>query len=117
MAVLYVLAGTLHFVITPRYMAIMPPYLPAHHALVLISGGAEIAGGFGVLSPSPVLRRIAAWGIVALLIAVLPANVYMLTGHQNFPGIRVWIAWLRLPLQLPLIYWAWRYTKDVRPIP
>lgn len=110
MGALYISAGVLHFLITPRYMAIMPPYLPAHRALVLISGAAEIAGGIGVLTPVPTIRRAAAWGLVALLIAVLPANIYMITGHANFPNIPTFIGWLRLPLQLPLIYWAWRYT-------
>ena len=112
MGALYIAAGTLHFLITRRYMAIMPPYLPAHRTLVLVSGAAEIAGGFGVLAPIPAVRRSAAWGLVALLVAVMPANIYMVTGHENFPNIPVWIGWLRLPLQLPLIYWAWIYTRN-----
>jgi uncharacterized membrane protein len=113
MGILYVAAGTLHFLITRRYMAITPPYLPAHRALVLISGAAEIAGGLGVLAPVPILRRAAAWGLVALLIAVFPANLYMVTGHANFPDIPAFVGWVRLPLQIPLIYWAWRYTRDL----
>ena len=112
MGMLYITAGVLHFVATRRYMAIMPPYLPAHRELVLISGAAEIAGGLGILAPIPAVQRSAAWGLVVLLIAVLPANVYMITGHQNFPNIPIWVGWLRLPLQLPLIYWAWRYTRE-----
>ena len=112
MGTLYITAGALHFLATRRYMTIMPPYLPAPRALVLISGAAEIAGGLGVLSPVPAVRRAAAWGVVGLLIAVLPANIYMITGHQNFPNIPAWVAWLRLPLQLPLVYWAWRYTHE-----
>lgn len=111
MGILYIAAGALHFLITPRYMAIMPPYLPAHRDLVLVSGAAEIAGGLGVLAPVPALRRAAAWGIIALLIAVWPANLYMATNPQAFPSIPPWIAWLRLPLQLPLLYWAWLYTR------
>lgn len=111
MGALYIGAGTLHFLLTRRYVAIMPPYLPAPRALVLISGAAEIAGGVGVLAPVSPVRRAAAWGIIALLIAVMPANIYMVTGHQRFPNIPLWILVLRLPLQLPLIYWAWRYTR------
>jgi uncharacterized membrane protein len=114
MAILYVAAGTLHFLVTPRYMAFMPPYLPAHRILVLISGACEIAGGLGLLAPNTMLRRAAALGLVGLLIAVFPANIYMVTGHQNFPTIPLWIAWLRLPLQVPLTYWAWRYTRASR---
>lgn len=111
MGALYITAGVLHFVATRRYMAIVPPYLPAHRELVLISGAAEIAGGLGILAPISAVQRSAAWGLVALLIAVFPANVYMITGHQNFPNVPIWVAWLRLPLQLPLIFWAWRYTR------
>ena len=112
MGTLYITTGTLHFLITRRYVAVMPPYLPAPRELVLISGAAEVAGGLGVLVPSPPIRRAAAWGLVALLIAVMPANIYMVTSHERFPGIPLWIAILRLPLQLPLIYWAWRYTRS-----
>jgi uncharacterized membrane protein len=112
MGSLYIAAGTLHFLITSRYMAIMPPYLPAPRELVLISGAAEIAGGIGVLIPSRPVRHAAAWGLVALLIAVMPANIYMVTDNARFPGIPLWVAVLRLPLQLPLIYWAWRYTRS-----
>jgi uncharacterized membrane protein len=111
MGALYISAGTLHFLLTRRYAAIMPPYLPAHRELVLISGAAEIAGGIGVLAPIPQIRRAAAWCLIALLIAVMPANIYMVTAHEKFPGFPLWIAILRLPLQLPLIYWAFRYTR------
>mgnify|MGYP001547284569 CR=1 FL=1 len=111
MGLLYIGTGTLHFLITRRYMAIMPPCIPAHRTLVLVTGAAEIAGGLGILHPFPAIRRAAAWSLVVFLIAVLPANIYMITGHQNFPTIPVWVGWLRLPLQLPLIYWAWLYTR------
>ena len=73
MGTLYVVAGVGHFVATRVYMGIMPDYLPAHRELVLLSGVAEVAGGLGVLVPAT--RRAAAWGIVALLVAVMPANV------------------------------------------
>jgi uncharacterized membrane protein len=114
MAALYIVAGTLHFVLTRFYLAIMPPYLPAHHTLVLVSGAAEIAGGLGLLAPSERLRQAAAWGIVALLIAVMPANIYMVTDHAKFAALPLWAVWARLPLQMPLIYWAWRYTRPAR---
>ena len=114
MGALYLAAGALHFLLTPRYMAIMPTYLPAHRTLVLLSGAAEIVGGFGILTPIPILRRSAAWGLVALLVAVMPANVSMLARHANFQAIPLWILWARLPLQLPLIYWAWLYSREDR---
>jgi uncharacterized membrane protein len=116
-ATVYLTTGTLHFLATGRYIAIMPPYLPAHRALVLLSGAAEIAGGLGLLAPIPAIRRAAAWGIIALLVAVMPANLYMVTAHARFPAIPLWILIGRLPLQLPLIYWAWLYTGPVNTTP
>lgn len=110
MGVLYIAAGSLHFLLTPTYMRIMPSYLPVHRELVFLSGAAEMLGGAGVLFP--LTRRPAAWGLIALLIAVFPANITMITDHGRFPTVPLWAAWARLPLQLPLIYWAWLYTRD-----
>ena len=109
MGLLYIGAGLGHFLATRTYEHIMPDYLPAHHELVLLSGAAEIAGGIGVLVPQT--RRPAAWGLVLLLIAVLPANAWMVQHPERYPGVPLWASWLRLPLQLPLIWWAWRYTR------
>jgi uncharacterized membrane protein len=111
LALLFLAAGLLHFLIPRTYVAIMPPYLPAHLALVYISGFFEMLGGAGLLFSAPV-RRIAAWGLVALLIAVLPANINMALHHAKFATIPAWTLWLRLPLQLPLIWWAWVYTRS-----
>ena len=104
-AVFYIVAGTLHFVIPDQYMRIMPPYILWHLAMVYISGAAEIAGGAGLLIPP--LRRAAAWGLVALLIAVFPANVYMAQSAPVFS----WILWARLPLQPVLIWWVLACTQ------
>ena len=86
-------------------------------AIVWVSGVAEILGGIGLLFSQS--RRPAAWGLVLLLIAVFPANIYMAVAHVHYAGLlgqsllgQSWAQWLRLPLQLPLIYWAWRYTRD-----
>jgi uncharacterized membrane protein len=113
MGVLYVGAGVTHFVLTRTYEGIVPDYLPAHRALVVVSGVAEIAGGLGVMVPRrfPEVRKAAAWGIVVLLVCVLPANVWMVQHPERFPGVPVWAMWLRLPLQLVLIWWAW-YCAD-----
>ncbi len=112
MGALYIAAGSLHFIATRTYTGMMPSYLPAHRDLVLVSGAAEILGGIGVLLPQT--RRPAAWGLILLLIAVFPANITMVAEHSRFPSVPLWAAWLRLPLQIPLIYWAWLYTRTER---
>jgi uncharacterized membrane protein len=76
-AIFYVVAGTLHFIKPDAYLRIIPPYVPWHVAMVSVSGGFEILGGLGLLVPQ--MRRAAAWGLVTLLVAVFPANVYMAT--------------------------------------
>jgi uncharacterized membrane protein len=112
LAALFITAGSLHFIAPLPYVKIMPPLLPAPLTLVYISGVAEILGGIGLLIPAT--RQAAAWGLVALLIAILPANIHMATAHIRAPGImgQSWAQWLRIPLQLPLIYWAWLYTRS-----
>jgi uncharacterized membrane protein len=75
MAIFYVVGGINHFANTAFYMPMMPPYLPWHLALVYLSGVAEIVLGVAVLVPS--LRRLVAWGIILLLIAVFPANLHI----------------------------------------
>jgi uncharacterized membrane protein len=109
LAIFFIITGSLHFIIPQSYLKVMPPFLPAPLTLVQISGAAEILGGLGLFLPST--RQAAAWGLVALLIAVLPANIYMVIDHTKFASIPLWALWLRLPLQLPLIYWAWLYTR------
>jgi uncharacterized membrane protein len=83
--------------------------LPWPDALVAISGAAEILCGAGLLLNRT--RRQAAYGLLVLLIAIFPANVYMAVAHTSFPEIAVWLLWLRLPIQFLLIAWVWRYTK------
>ena len=112
MGALYITAGSGHFIATRLYEGIMPDYLPAHRELVLLSGAAEMAGGLGVLIPTT--RRPAAWGIILLLIAVMPANIWMVQHPERYPGIPLWAMWLRLPLQVPLMWWAYRYTRPER---
>jgi len=82
--------------------------------LVQISGGAEILGGLGLLLRR--FRRLAAYGLASLLVAVFPANIYMAVAHVPFPGVmgESWMQWLRLPLQIPLIVWALHYAKSPR---
>ena len=105
----FVLAGLNHFVNPAFYLRIMPPYLPWHTFLVYLSGFFEIALGLLVIVPK--LTRIAAWGLIALLIAVFPANIHMAMNTNLYPDINPIILWLRLPLQAVLIAWAYWYTR------
>ncbi len=104
LAAVFAGAGLLHFLKPGTYLRIMPPALPAPLALVYVSGFFEIAGGLGLLfGPT---RWWAALGLVLLLVAVFPANVYMaqISGQLR---IAPWVAWGRLPLQALLMWWAW----------
>ena len=113
LAAFFIVAGVLHFVRPPVYEEIMPDYLPAHGELVFASGVAELAGGLGVLfAPT---RRFAGWWLAATLVAIFPANVHMALHPERYPAFAPWLLWLRLPLQLPLIWWALRATGAWRP--
>lgn len=113
MALLYIAAGINHFVNPDFYLRIMPSYLPWHGELVAISGVIEILLGIGLLIPQT--RKASAWGTVALLIAIYPANIYSYTNPSPTPvdtlELRQTIALIRLPFQFLLIWWAWYYTK------
>lgn len=103
--------GLLHFVRPKPFVRIVPKYLPAPLPLVYISGFFEILGGIGLLIP--VTRVWAAWGLIALYVAVFPANVYMLTDDVSLDPkkpIPRWALWLRLPFQLVFIAWAYWFT-------
>ncbi len=103
--------GILHFVQPKPFVRIVPKYLPAPLALVYISGFFEIAGGVGLLVPAT--RVAAAWGLIALYIAVFPANIYMLTHNISLnprKPIPRWALWARLPLQFVLMAWAYWFT-------
>jgi uncharacterized membrane protein len=115
MAVLYVIAGAMHFLVPEVYVQIVPPVLPGPLTLVYLSGIAEIALGLGLLHPRT--RRLAAWGLIGLLIAIFPANVYMATSGVVIEGTpgggdpSEIVRWGRLPLQVILVAWAWWYTR------
>ena len=113
-AVFFVAAGVNHFVNPAFYRRIVPPKFPRPAALVVISGIAEILGGVGLLMRP--LRRAAGWGLIALLVAVFPANVYMAMAPENFPDLpipqslqrfRVPLLRVRLPLQAVFVAWIW----------
>ncbi|MGO8969937.1 MAG: DoxX family protein [Myxococcaceae bacterium] len=110
LAVLMVVAGVMHFVAPAAYARIVPRWLPVPSTLVLVSGVSEILGGLGLLLAQT--RALAAWGLIALFIAVFPANVNMAVHRIGF-GRRpppAWLLWARLPLQAVLIAWAYVFT-------
>jgi uncharacterized membrane protein len=117
LAALMIMMGILHFPLADTFASIVPEYLPWHLPLVYLSGVIEIALGIGLLFERT--RMFAAWGLIALLIAVFPANINMAlhpdleiaglpAGLPKPPALALW---LRLPLQFALIWWAARYAK------
>jgi uncharacterized membrane protein len=108
LAVFMVGAGTMHFINADFYLKIMPPYLPLHLELVYLSGFLEIA--LSVLLLVPHFSRVAAWGIIALLIAVFPANIYVYQNQDVLPAPPV-LHLMRLTLQGVFILWAYWHTR------
>ena len=108
LAIFMIVAGTMHFVNPEFFLKIVPPYLPLHRELVLVSGVCEIL--LGVLLLIPKCSHLAAWGIIALLIAVFPANIYLFQNQDILPASPL-VHLLRLPLQGVFILWAYWHTR------
>ena len=118
-AVFFTVAGVNHFVSPAFYQRIIPPGFPAPALLVAVSGFFEIVGGLGLLARR--LRRAAGWGLIALLIAVFPANIYMAVRPERFLDLRVLgmqaeprMFWARLPLQVVVGVWVWYVAREPR---
>ena len=109
-ATIFLVAGVGHFTSTDFFVKIMPPYLPFHRELVYVSGVFEIALGLLLLIPQT--TRFAAWALIALLIAVFPANIHMFL-HRELFQVSPLLLLLRLPVQGTLILWAWVYTTPI----
>lgn len=108
---MFIVAGLLHFRAPEVYEGIMPPYLPLHRELVLLSGAAEVLGGVGLLPKRT--RRAAGVGLILLLMAVWPANVQMLLDARDAGKLSWWVTllWARLPAQPALMWWVWRVSR------
>jgi uncharacterized membrane protein len=116
LAAFFTLAGAMHFIRPREYEAIVPPYVPCHRELVVISGLAELAGAALVVPEAT--RRAGRWWLIALLAAVFPANIHMALHPDQIRGLdteRVprWVLWVRLPLQPLMALWVWRATRRV----
>jgi uncharacterized membrane protein len=112
LAFFMVSVGALHFLTPEFFVRIVPEYLPAHLALVEVSGVFEILGGVGILVPR--VRHMASLGLVALYVAVFPANVNMVVHPELGGDVPAWLLWTRLPLQAGLIAWALWAGRDER---
>lgn len=112
MAVAMMAVGVLHFLSPEGFVLIVPKALPFPLALVYVSGFFEVAGGVGLLVPR--FRKAAAWGLIALFIAVFPANINMAVNRIALgeTALSDWALWGRLPLQFVLIAWAWWLAKE-----
>lgn len=111
LSVAIIVVGITHFIKPEQYVRIVPPQLPYPTELVYISGFFEILGGIGLLIPF--VSVAAAWGLIALFIAVFPANINQALNSIPIQGIphHPWLYWVRLPFQAVLIAWAWWYTR------
>lgn len=115
LAISIIIVGITHFSSPDTYVKIVPPQLPYPWELVYISGVFEVLGGLGLLVPN--VSQFSAWGLIALFIAVFPANINMAVNHIHLDNIpdSPWFQVVRLPLQAVLIAWAWWYTKPSDP--
>ncbi|MEM7798202.1 MAG: DoxX family membrane protein [Chloroflexota bacterium] len=104
-AFLFIAAGVTHFTNPDFFLEIVPPYLPAPLLLVYVSGVFEILGGLGVLVPR--YRRLAGFGLLLLLVAVFPANIYMALNPEQFPEASLTALYTRLPLQFLFAWLVW----------
>ena len=108
LAIFFIFFGIDHFINTDFYLSIMPPAFPLHREAVYISGLFEILGGLGVLISR--FRKISGYGLIALLVAVYPANIYMALTPEAFPNISIELLYFRLALQFLFFYWAYVVT-------
>ena len=105
----FIIIGIDHFVNPDFYLAIMPPMMPLHQEAIYVSGFFEILGGLGLLISR--FRKISGWGLLALLIAVYPANIYMAVTPQAFPDISIYALYSRLAMQFLFFFWAYSLTR------
>lgn len=107
-ALFFIAAGANHFREPAVYLGMMPPWLPWPDTMNLISGGAEILGGLGLLAPWAWARRVAGWGLIALLVAIFPANIHVaMLGKMPKYDVSSAVLWWRLAFQPLLVVCVW----------
>jgi|SRR5215218_5249214 len=112
----FALSGAMHFLRPRFYEAIVPPAIESRkREIVAISGVAELAGAVAILAPAT--RRAGRWWLLALLLAIFPANIHMAVSPEQIRGLDLdkiprWVLWARLPLQPLAMLWVWRATRD-----
>ena len=109
MSFFYIWVGIQHFIYPDWFVQIMPPYIPFHYEAVYLSGVFEIILGTMLLFEKT--RFLAGWGLILLLIAVFPANIYAAQTNGIAMGTSAAIAWGRLPFQAVFIALAYWHTK------
>ncbi len=115
MGIVFMLAASLHFTASEVELKLIPTFLPLRHEALYITGVFEFLGGLGLFVPNEKVRRASAWGLVALLIVIFPANVYQAVKNIQLGGFmnsRIY-QWGRLPFQAVFIWWAlWCTSKE-----
>lgn len=114
MGVLFILASSMHFTASEAELKIIPEFLPLRHEALYITGIFEFLGGLGLFFPNAKVRRASAWGLVALLMLIFPANVYQAVKNIQLGGFmntRLY-QWGRLPFQVVFIWWALWCTSE-----
>jgi uncharacterized membrane protein len=116
LALLFLFAGTVHLIDAELFLPIMPPWVPWHLLCIEVSGVFELLGGLGLLIPIQQVQLMAGWGLVLLLVAVFPANIYMAMANIKVHGFppEPWMDWVRLPLQ-PLLIMGVLWTTGIWP--
>ncbi len=104
--------GIGHFVVPQLFLQIMPPWVPMPLVTVYLSGVAELLGAFALLSPR--LRPLAGIALMVLIVCVTPVHIYMLQVPERFPQFPIAALWLRLPIQVFLMFCVWHGTRPER---
>ncbi len=107
-----------HLTSPALFLPAMPPFIPFHFFCIIASGVCELLGGIGLLLPHVINLTLTGWCLVALLVAVFPANIYMATNHVQLPSLSIpsWLEWTRLPLQ-PLLILTVLWSTGIWPKP